>query len=299
MTDSIDKKQTYIALWALFLGAIGVGFAAIFVRLSQVGTNATAFWRMAFSIPFLWIILSLKEKHTVKNKKSFKLNDYKKLILPGLFYSGDLIAWHLSIKYTTVANAALLANFMPVFVTVFSFVFFRERIKKMFLFGLILAVLGTVFLVQANLGLDSKFLMGDSLGLLTAVFYASYILSVKYLRKNYGTSTIMIWTSVVICIVTFIVVVFTGEQFFAVSLSGWLILFGYAASSQVVGQVLIAYALKHLSAHFSAVTLLMEPIIASIAAWMIFSEAMGGVQMTGALFLLAGIYTARRGSREM
>ena len=295
--DQSDMKHSFLALWALFFGAIGIGFAAIFVRLSEVGSVATAFWRMGLAYPFLFVLMHAerRKKHDLRVPSSFEA--YRRLVLPGIFFSADLIAWHISIRYTTVANATLLANFMPIFVTIFSFFIFKQRFGKLFLVGLVLALSGAVFLVRANIGLEGEYLLGDSLGLLTAVFYASYLLSVKGLRNDFSTSTIMTWNALTICIIVAPISIVSGETFFPGSLKGWMPLAAYALISQIGGQVIIAYALRHLSAAFSAVSLLMQPVVAAVAAWIIFSESLGIIQITGGVLVLMGIYLARRGSR--
>ena len=63
-----------------------------------------------------------------------------------------------------------------------------------------------------------------------------------------------------------------------------------------MGQGLIAYALAHLPASFSAVTLLLQPLMATALAWWIFSEALGWLQGLGAAIVFAGIFIARRGT---
>jgi len=292
-----DIRYSAIVLWSLFFGAVGIGFAAIFVRLSQVGPTATAFWRMALAFPFLWIFLNFERRKHRQIRKPSSIDDYRRLILPGIFFACDLAVWHTSINYTTVANATLLANFMPIFVTLFSFLLFGTRFSKTFLAGMIMALSGAVFLVGANLGLKGKYLLGDALGLLTAVFYAGYILAVKGLRKDFSTATIMSWNALTICIVLIPVILLAGEKFIPTDLTGWLVLLGYASISQIGGQVLIAYALAHLSAAFSAVSLLLQPVVAAIAAWIIFNEAIGPLEAFGGVLVLIGIYTARKGSR--
>jgi drug/metabolite transporter (DMT)-like permease len=76
-------------------------------------------------------------------------------------------------------------------------------------------------------------------------------------------------------------------------------LIGLALFSHAGGQSLIAYALAHLPAAFSAVSLLLQPAVAAILAWVILGEAMGPSQGLGAMMILVGIYFARRGSRGM
>ncbi len=71
---------------------------------------------------------------------------------------------------------------------------------------------------------------------------------------------------------------------------------GLALVTQLLGQGLIAYAFAHLSASLSSVSLLIQPVMASIFAWLLFGEAIGGAQFIGGAVVLAGIWIAKKGS---
>jgi drug/metabolite transporter (DMT)-like permease len=73
-------------------------------------------------------------------------------------------------------------------------------------------------------------------------------------------------------------------------------LIGLALVSHAAGQGLIAYALASLPAAFSSVSLLFQPVMAALFAWLLLSEALVPLQMLGGVIVLAGIYLARRGS---
>ena len=76
---------------------------------------------------------------------------------------------------------------------------------------------------------------------------------------------------------------------------GWAIVFGLAFISHASGQVAIAFALAYLPAAFSSLTLLLQPVVAAILAWVLLNEAIGPMQAIGGLVVLAGIMIARRG----
>ena len=81
-----------------------------------------------------------------------------------------------------------------------------------------------------------------------------------------------------------------------VSGAGWLKLVGIALISHACGQGLIAYALAHLPAAFSSVSLLLQPVIAGVFAWVLLGEPLVALQIAGGGVVLVGIYLARRGS---
>ena len=97
---SPEISKDRIALLALFGGATAIGFAPIFVRLSQIGPSATAFWRLTLALPALWLWAML-EKRSGGTCCSFASADYRRLLGAGLFFAGNLAVWHWSI----VANA--------------------------------------------------------------------------------------------------------------------------------------------------------------------------------------------------
>ena len=92
------------------------------------------------------------------------------------------------------------------------------------------------------------------------------------------------------------VVIMQGEALLPASTTGWLVLLGLAWISHCAGQGLIASSLAHLPAAFSSVSLLFQPVMAAIFAWLLLAEPLVPLQVAGALVVLAGIYLARRGS---
>ncbi|MFQ5533466.1 MAG: DMT family transporter [Sphingomonadales bacterium] len=284
-----------IALPALFVGATCIAFAPIFVRLSEVGPSATAFWRVAFSIPLLALWMAREQRRADAPRRALGWRDYWRLSAAGVFFAADLALWHWSIKFTTVANATLFANFAPIFVTMAAFFLFRERFKPLFLLGLALAVGGATVLVGASVQLSTRHLIGDGLGIVTAVFYGAYIVAVGRLRSRYSTATIMTWTGVVCALVLATVALLSGESLAAATLSGWLVLLGLGLTSQVAGQSLIAFALAHLSAAFGSISLMLQPVVAAALAWALLAEGLGARQIVGGTVVLIGIFLANRG----
>lgn len=281
------------ALGALLMGATFIALSPIFVRLSEAGPTATAFWRVALAVPALWLLYSLKPK-TRPRRYSCK---WVLLLAAAFAFAGDLAFWHSSIKFTSVANATLLANLASIFVTLAAWIFLRQRPTRIFLTGLGAALVGVTLLVRTSLEFSATGFLGDALGVVTAIFYAGYILAVKGLRdRGETTLQLMAVTTTVTAIILLPVALATGEQMLPVTVIGWLNLIGLALISHAAGQGLIAYALAHLPAAFSSVSLLFQPVMAALFAWLLLAEPLVPLQVAGGLIVLLGIYLARRGS---
>lgn len=293
----IKSNLPQLGLIALFSGAAAIAFSPIFVRLSQAGPISTAFWRMALALPFLWIWLTFEKRRVPASPKPFAAADYRWLIAAGLCFAGDLATWHLSLNFTTVANSVLLANLAPVFVTLGSWLIFRQRPTTIFIAGMITAIAGAATLIGASFSLSTDHLLGDAIALGTAVFYGGYILCVKRLRDTLSTATVMVGSGLVAACILLPIALLTTKIFLPFTAWGWLILLGLALFSHAGGQGLVAYALASLPAAFSAVSLLIQPVLSTILAWIILNEIVGPQQAFGGIIVLAGIFIARQGSR--
>jgi drug/metabolite transporter (DMT)-like permease len=283
--------QTF-ALAALLLGACSIAFAPIFVRLSETGPTASAFWRTALAVPFLWA-WAMSTPRTAGDRANPLATP---MLLAGLFFAGDLAVWHYSILFTSVANSTLLANLAPIFVTVGAWLLFGQRVTRTFLTGMAIAMGGAFVLVGPSFGLGGQQLLGDALGVVTAMFYGAYMLAVKHLREARSTARIMAVSTTVCAVALLPLALVSGETMLPATGAGWLTLFGLALVCQTAGQSLIAYAMAHLPASFSSVSLLLQPAMATLYAWAILGERAGLAQLAGGAVILAGIWLARKGS---
>jgi drug/metabolite transporter (DMT)-like permease len=291
------KHFPTLAFSALLLGGVAIGFAGIFMRLSDVNPIASAFWRMALAAPVLWAwAFAVRRQDAAASKRT----DFTKaLALAGIYFAADMGIWHLSLHYTTVANATLLSNFAPIFIALWMWIAYRTRFARIFIAGMVFALVGAVMLVGPNAGGSANAgdkLLGDGLGLASAVFYAAYQLVIKDARNDYSTARLMAWSTTVTGIALLPFAWMSPGQFVPVELAGWLPLIALALVAQIGGQTVIAYAFAHLPANLSSVSLLIQPLTAAIAAWLIFHEAIGPIQMLGGALLLLGIYLSKKGS---
>jgi drug/metabolite transporter (DMT)-like permease len=282
-----------LALPALLAGGIAIGFSPIFVRLSELGPIATGFHRLLLALPLLWLWMRWDRQRAAQRTTRI---EWLPIALSGVLFAGDILFWHWSITYTTVANATLFANLAPVVVTAGAWLFLRERITLRFLAGMALAMGGAALLVDASAALGARYVLGDMLGLITACFFGSYVVAVARLRDTYSASTIMLYSSLVTCVLLLAATLMAGERLLPVTASGWIVLLALAWISQAMGQGLIAYALGHLPASFSALAILIEPLTAAVLGWVWLGEALGVRQAVGGVVVLAGIAVARRAS---
>ncbi len=284
-------RTDHLALAALFLGAVAIGASPIFVRLSELGPFATAFYRPALAIPALMLWVGFDGQGT---KRPQSLRDILLLMSAGVLFAGDLAFWHLAIHNTSVANATLFASSAPIFVVVATWVLFRQRLTAIFLYGLAITLLGVVFLIAGDLKFEPDHLKGDGFGIITAFFLASYLIAISRLRAHFSTSAVMMWSSIGTAVVLFPIALVSGEAMLAETVYGWAVLLGLALISHTLGQGFIAYALAEISVHFSSLGLLIEPISAALLAFLILGEGLSMWQAVGGIIILSGIIVARR-----
>lgn len=281
-----QESRRGVAVAALLAGAAAIASSALFVKVSETGPIATAFWRVALALPVLWIwsVVASRGGHVAGFAAERRL-----IIAAGLFFAGDLAVWHWSIVLTSVANATLLANLAPIFVTLAVWLLWGKRPTAMFLAGLAAALGGVAVLLGGDFRAGGGAVLGDILGVVTAMFYGAYQLTITRARSRATTAVIMAWSALITTAALLPVALGSGEQILPDTAGGWTKLVGLALISQVAGQSLIAYAMAHLPATFSSVGLLAQPVIAAALAWALLGETLGWVEIGGALVVLAGI----------
>lgn len=294
-----QTPRTSLAFAALLAGAVAISFAPILVRLADVSPVASAFWRVALAAPVLWLWMLMTPRLAQQaaadhqTHMQTRIRKYAPAVFAGIFFACDLGVWHVAIAWTSVANAALEANFAPVFVTLGAWLLWRQRPTGLFLLALVLTLGGAVLLIGPNVHASGPAFKGDLLGVLTAVFYAGYMLSIK-LAAQLGTARLMTISTSITALALLPFALVDSERFLPQSAHGWAVLAGMALVAQVAGQSLIAYAFARLPAAMSSVSLVLQPVLAAVFAWILLGESMTPLQMTGGVVVLIGIVLAKR-----
>lgn len=289
-----SKKKRKLALLYLIIGAVTIGFAPVLVRLSQVGPISTGFWRVAIAFPIL-TLLSIRQGSTLPNDGEIPVfKDYLWVLFSGVLFGGDLATWHLSIHFTRIANSTLLANVSPVIIALWGWLVLGKTPPKKLVIGLLLAIFGIVILIHPSLHMNQNTRIGDSLALITAFFYAGYLLILNRARRKFTTFSSMALSTFASMLTLLLIALISGEAFIPTTETAWLVLIALALFAHILGQGLIAYALPYLSVTFSSTALLIQPMVAAIAGWFFFSEYLGPIQIMGIFIALIGIFLAKQ-----
>ncbi|MHC5655911.1 DMT family transporter [Stappia sp. ICDLI1TA098] len=289
-TASPDDRMI-LAFAALVAGAMAMGISPVFVRHAEVGPLASAFWRVALSLPVLaaWARL---ERTPEREPASWNIAT----LIAGLVFAGDLIFWHLAIVNTTAANATLLATLAPLWVMLASGLVLREPVTRAMLAGLGICLAGALFLVGDSLAFAPDRLLGDFYGLVTSLFFGSYFLAIRFARRGSGgvSPGLLLFRSSVVTALALLLAAWALEgDLLPHSASGVAMLCLLAFVSHAGGQGLLSYALGTVSAGFSALVIFLEAVAAATVGYFILNESLSALQVAGGAVILAGIYVAR------
>ena len=265
-----------------------MGASPIFVRLADVGPFASAFWRVALALPLLYGWMRLADGSGPAGEQFSRA-----AILSGLAFSGDLFFWHLAIVHTSVANATFFATTAPIWVVLFGWALFRERVTGGVLAGLALCLLGGTALIAQSFALRPAGALGDAFGIATGVFFGLYFLAVQAARKTTSAARLTFEATLITAAILFVVAFILEPSVLPHSLSGFAALLAMAWISHSGGQGLLSVALGRLPAAFSSLVIFLEAIAAAGLGYLILGEPVSWAQALGGLAILAGIFVAR------
>jgi drug/metabolite transporter (DMT)-like permease len=290
-----QSRAAALALGALVLGAVAMGISPVFVRLADVGPFASAFWRVALALPVLyaWMVIEARRASAPSPLKFDRA-----VLLPGLFFAGDLFFWHLAIMNTTIANATFLAVLAPVFVVSLSWLVLREAVGPEVVLGLVAGLAGAAFLLGSSYSFAPAHLLGDAFGLITAMFFGAYFLSVRPARKHLAAGRLIFFSSLVTASILLVIALVLEPRMLPTTTRGLMMLAALALISHAGGQGLLAIALGHLPAGFSSLVIFLEGVAAAGFAWAILGEDMTAMQLLGAATILLGVWIARPRRRK-
>jgi drug/metabolite transporter (DMT)-like permease len=285
-----DAAPRWQALAVLVLGACVIGLSPILVRLADSGPAAAGFWRLAFAVPLLALIARRSTGPVGRPSRM--------AAAAGLAFALDLGFWHYGIALTSVTNATVLSNLTPVVVTLFAWVILKERPKPLFLLAVAVAIAGAwLMAAEKGGGPGENPPLGNILSVATALWYALYFLALGEGRKTQGASLLMLWSSLIAAPLLLAAALVMGEPILPATLGGWGACVGLGLM-HVAGQGAIAWAMGRLPMTLISVVVLVQPVVAAALGWMLFAEAIGPMQATGAAVALVGVVLAQQASRR-
>jgi len=274
-------------------GAAMISFAPVFVRLVHVPPTTSAFYRTLIGGVMLLSLVRLR-----KERLGFSRGALLALAGAGLFFALDLWAWHRSIWFVGPGLSTLLANFQVFFLALAGIVLFRERLRKELVIAIPLAIAGLTLIVGFDWNrLGSEYRWGVFYGLLTAVAYAAYILSLRRARVGGSRASVagdLAVASLFSAAALLISVFAEGVSLAVPSFADGALLVAYALVAQVLGWLLISSSLKDVPASLVGLLLLLQPTLAFVWDVLIFGRGFGGMEIGGAVLALMAIYLGSR-----
>lgn len=278
------------AIGALVFGACVIGFSGILMRLTGTGPAAAGFWRLAFALPVL-AVMTRRASGPLGRPTPIAL-------LAGLLFALDLGFWHYGLKYTSVGASTVLSNLAPVVVTAFAWIFLKQRPQALFLLALCVAV-GGAWMMGAGRGAGTPVLnapLGNLLSVATAFWYALYFLALAQGRKTQAASRLMFWSGMVGAPLLLVAALLLGERVLPTTAAGLAACAGLGVV-HVAGQGSIAWAMGRLPTSLASVVVLVQPVVATYAGFLLFGEALGPLQAVGAAVALGGVVLAQWAAR--
>lgn len=291
MEAAAAPKPRLLPVAALLLGNVALAMGPWFVRLADTGPVAAGFWRVALALP----VLALLARANRQPLGGLPLRTVLAVMLGGLFFGLDIASWHVGIGLTRLANATLFGNAGSLVLMVWGFIAWRRLPKGREWPALTAALAGAAILMGRSFEISPRTLLGDLFCLLAGLLYAGYLLILKDARRSLGGWSLLTWSSAASAMALLAIALIARET---VIPTDWRPVVGLAVSSQLIGQGLLVYALRHFSPLVIGIALLCQPAVAALAGWISFGEALSAVDFLGIALVASALVLARVTVRE-
>lgn len=279
----------------LAIGILAVSSSAILITFARAeGVPAVSIAALRLTLASL-VLAPLALMRSTGEWSRLRPLDLALAILSGVLLAFHFAFWISSLDYTSVMSSIVFVSTNPLFVALASVLLFREPLRRWTLAGILVAAAGGALVGFGDLGQGgAESLQGDMLALAGAVAVSGYLLIGRRLRKHLSlvayTSLVYSTAAIVLLLLAFAM----GTRLSGFTINGYALIVLLAVGPQLIGHSAYNWALKYVSATFVTVTILAEPIGATILAVPLLAQVPSPIKIAGGMLILTGIFLAAR-----
>jgi drug/metabolite transporter (DMT)-like permease len=279
-----NKPPIPLAL-ILLIGIVAISFSAIFIRWSAAPVSIIAMYRLliisACMLPFLFFYRLEVARISVRS--------WLQLLVSGIALGLHFLFWMGSLRYTTVASSTAILTLEPIFVMLGSLWIFQHKISRAALLSMVIAIIGASLIGWGDFQFSGTALQGDLLSLIGTVVIVIHMLIGKSLRVQMSAFVysffVFLFAGLVLALYNFV----QAYSFTAYPARDWGVFLLLALIPTLLGHYLFNWLLKYMNATSVSMSILGEPIGASILAYFILGENISLIQVFAGGILLIGV----------
>lgn len=269
----------------LAISIVAVSFSAIFVKWSNAPSTVLSMYRMWFACVLMLPIVWTKRAEFRKIGK----REARMLVFSGLFLALHFALWFESLKLTTVASSTIILALQPLVSLLGGFLFFKERTTKASVFMMVIAMFGVALIGWGDFGLSAQAIHGDLLSFLCVIAVVGYLfIGQSVVRKlSHWIYSFSVFLSAAVFLTIYNVA--TAQELFAYPAREWGV-FALLAIVPTLAHIINNWLLNYVNATTISVSILGEPVGASLLAVWLLGEHMTGIQIAGGVLVLTGMF---------
>jgi drug/metabolite transporter (DMT)-like permease len=281
----------------LFAGAVFISFSPVWVKLADVSPSTSGFYRLAIGGVALAIYLLATGKSVDLSRRAWHI-----LVVSTVLFALDIWFYHRSVEYVGPGLATLLSNFQVFFMMLAGLLLLGQRPRPLQLIAVPLALFGLGLIVGFDWsGLPGDYRWGVVFGLLTALVYAGYMLTMREARRD-SVDPLPVREVAVISLGSAIFLglaaIVEGESLAIPAIVDAVWLVNYGILSQCFGLLLIASSLRKVSTTQAGLALLLQPTLSFTWDVLFFARPMTATELSGAAIALLAIYLGSRNNSK-
>lgn len=251
-----------------FIALLSLSTSSSLAKLNQMPVEVLGFWRLTIAATLLglWVFVVKRTPFPKLEKRLWWL------ALSGAFFFGHLWTYKYAAKNTSIANTMILFATTPVWSTFGSVLLFKEKLTVRLISAYILAALAVFILLYNQLHFHGANANGDISALISALFYALFMLSGKRSRAEYPHLIVSNIQYLVCAFLFLMVTLSTGSNFTGYGNLSWASVICQVLIPTFLGHFLFTYLVQFMNLGVMTCGKLVEPIFGAIIAYLVFKE---------------------------
>jgi len=288
-----ESKSFAALLGGVLVVQFGGSLVFPFARygLATIEPFTFAFYRFVISSLFLLALVGLR-----KSGRPVERKDYFRIVLLGfLIIPFNQLTFLIGQSMTAAGHGAFLFATTPVFIFILAIIHLKEKIKWRRALGIAIALSGIfIIMFSGTVHVGSNYLLGDLIVLVAVIAWAYYIVLGKDMARKYGALRVTAYALASGTALYFPFGLYRAIQFdySQTTVAAWGSVLYLALVLSGIVYVVYYWLLKYMDASRLAVYQNLQPILATIVAWMFLGEAITSTFVVGGVIVLAGVVTS-------